>query len=179
VCRIRQAIIFSSCSFVLSSIFFFFSSLNLSGRTLDVYHTSTQCEFRMQVWYMRHAARCESRTQKTRQKSPSGHHRTTLSGYIFATKAHIDNRKNLLSSSMSSRYPHNMMKIGPLTAEIGWRVWDSPANFNGFRVLAALLHGTLVLKIFYKKWHTLLSNTTIAEGLQAHITGMTITLNLR
>jgi len=28
-----------------------------------------------------------------RKKSPSGHHRTTLSGYIFATKARIDNRK--------------------------------------------------------------------------------------
>jgi len=27
------------------------------------------------------------------QKSPSSHHRTTLSGYIFATKAHIDNRE--------------------------------------------------------------------------------------
>jgi len=24
------------------------------------------------------------------------HHRTTLSGYIFATKAHIDNRKKLV-----------------------------------------------------------------------------------
>jgi len=33
-----------------------------------------------------------------RNKSPSGHHRTTLSGYIFATKARIDNRKKLLSS---------------------------------------------------------------------------------
>ena len=32
-------------------------------------------------------------TQKSRQKSPSGHHRTTLSRYIFATKARIDNRK--------------------------------------------------------------------------------------
>jgi len=29
-----------------------------------------------------------------RNKSPSGYHRTTLSGYIFATKARIDNRKN-------------------------------------------------------------------------------------
>jgi len=27
------------------------------------------------------------------QKSPSGHHRTILSGYVFATKARIDNRK--------------------------------------------------------------------------------------
>jgi len=26
---------------------------------------------------------------------PSGYHRTTLSGYIFATKAHIDNRKKI------------------------------------------------------------------------------------
>jgi len=29
------------------------------------------------------------------KKSPSGHHHTTLSGYMFATKAHIDNRKKV------------------------------------------------------------------------------------
>jgi len=28
---------------------------------------------------------------------------------------------------------------GPLTAEIWWRVWGTPANFNRFRVLASLL----------------------------------------
>ena len=28
-----------------------------------------------------------------------------------------------------------------------WRVWGTPANFNGFRFLAALLHGTLVVGI--------------------------------
>jgi len=38
-------------------------------------------------------ARLKHRTQKSRQKSPSGHHHTTSSGYIFATKACIDNRK--------------------------------------------------------------------------------------
>jgi len=32
-------------------------------------------------------------TQKIAKKSPSGHNRTTLSSYIGATKAHIDNRK--------------------------------------------------------------------------------------
>jgi len=91
------------------------------------------------------AARCKNGTQKTRQKSPSGHHRTTLSGYIFATTAHIDNRKkNLLSSDISSRCPHNMVNFGILAAEIISLVWGTPANFNGFRVLAALLHGTLV-----------------------------------
>ena len=76
---------------------FFFSSPNLSGRRLDVYHTSTHmCEFRMQVWNVLHAARWKYRTQKSRQKSPSRHHRTTLSCYIFATKARIDNRKKLV-----------------------------------------------------------------------------------
>jgi len=38
--------------------------------------------------------------------------------------------------------PDNMVNFGPLTAEICWRVWGTPANFNGFLVLAALLHGT-------------------------------------
>jgi len=37
-----QAIIFCSCGFYLSSSFFFFSSPILSGRKLDVYHTSAQ-----------------------------------------------------------------------------------------------------------------------------------------
>jgi len=31
-----------------------------------------------------------------------------------------------------------MANIGPITAEIGWRVLGTPANFNGFRVLASL-----------------------------------------
>jgi len=34
-----------------------------------------------------------------------------------------------------------MVNFGPLTAEIDAVVWVTPANFNGFRVLAALLHG--------------------------------------
>jgi len=41
-----------------------------------------------------------------------------------------------------------MVNFGLLTAEICWRVWGTPANFNGFRVLAALLHGTLVYQNF-------------------------------
>jgi len=33
---------------------------------------------------------------KSPKKSPFGHYRTSLSGYIFATKARIDNRKKKL-----------------------------------------------------------------------------------
>jgi len=40
-----------------------------------------------------------------------------------------------------------MVKFGLLAAEIGPVVWGTPANFNGFRVLAALLHGTLVVSV--------------------------------
>ena len=62
--------------------------------------------------------------------------------YIFPTKARIDNRKkNLLSSNTSSTYPYNMVNFGTLAAEIVSLVWGTPANFNGFRVLVALLHG--------------------------------------
>jgi len=85
----------------------------------------------MQVWNVLHAARCKWRTPKSRQKSPSGHHRPTLSGYIFATEARIDNRKKLLSSNTSSTCPYSMVNFGPLAAEIISLVWGTPANFNG------------------------------------------------
>ena len=91
--------------------------------------------------------RWKCRTRKIAKMWASGHHRTTVSGYIFLTKACIDNRKNLLNSSTSSTYPDNMVNFSPLTAQIRWRVWSTPANFNGFRVLAALLHGTLVVGV--------------------------------
>jgi len=50
--------------------------------------------------------------------------------------------RNLLNSNTSStsKCPHNMVNFGPLSAEIGVRVWGTPANFNGFCVLASLLH---------------------------------------
>jgi len=60
------------------------------------------------------------------QNSPSGHERRTLSGYNFATKARINNRKNiLLNSNTSSTRPHNMANFGPLTVEIRLRVWST------------------------------------------------------
>jgi len=102
----------------------------------------------MHVWNRLHAARWKYRTQKWRKNSPSGHHPTTLSGYIFATKARIDNRKKLLSSNTYSTGPYNMVKnFGILAAEIVLLVWGTPANFNEFHVLAALLHGTPVLGV--------------------------------
>ena len=54
---------------------------------------------------------------------------------------------NLLSSNISSTCPHNMANFGPLAAEIVSLVWGTTCNFNGFCVLAVLLHGTLVVGV--------------------------------
>ena len=73
------------------------------------------------------------KTEKVAKKSPSLHHRTTLSGYIFATKhARIDNGRNLLSSNISSRCPHNMANFGPLAAEIDPVLWAPLQISTGF-----------------------------------------------
>jgi len=119
---------------VSSSFFLIFSSPNLSGRRLDVYHTSTHSvnlECRSETCCTRLAE--NTARKKITKKSPSGHHPITMSSYIFATKACIDNRKKLLSSNISSTRSHNVVNFGPLAAEICWRVWGTPANFNGFR----------------------------------------------
>jgi len=92
-CVADKNIIFPSCGFFfffLSSFFSFSSSPNLSRRRLDVYHTSTHSValVRIKDAGLKRAARgsLKYRTQKIAKNSPSGHHRTTLSGYIFATK---------------------------------------------------------------------------------------------
>ena len=145
---IGQTIIFLPCGFYLLS-FFLFSSPNLSGRRLDVYHTmSTWCGPSANLECRSEMCCTQLAGNTGRRKSPFWHHRTTLSGYIFGIKACINNRKNLLNSNTFSTCPDNMMNyFDLLTAEICWRVCGTPANFNGFRVLAALLHGTLVVSV--------------------------------
>ena len=50
--------------------------------------------------------------KKIAKNSPSAHHRTTLWGYIFATKARIDNRKKKL---VKQQYlPHTSLQYGVL-----------------------------------------------------------------
>jgi len=98
----------------------------------------------MHVWNVLHAARWKYSTQKWRKKiaiwAPS-HNFVGLSSQL----RHVSTigKKNLLSSNIFSTWPYNMANFGPLAAEIVALVWGTPANFNGFRVLPALLHGIL------------------------------------
>jgi len=60
--------------------------------------------------------------------------------------------KDFLNSNTSSTCPHNMVNFGPVTAEIGLGVWGTPAKFNGFHILAALLHATVVVGVSQTLW---------------------------
>jgi len=60
---------------------------------------------------------------------PSGHHLTSLSGYIFTTKARLDNREKLLNSNMS----HMSSQYGELRPTNGWGLFGSlghPCKFQ-------------------------------------------------
>jgi len=43
---------------------------------------------------------------------------TTVLGYIFTTKARIDNRKKLVKQQYIPHMSHNMVNFGPLAADI-------------------------------------------------------------
>jgi len=81
------------------------------------------------------------------KKSPSGHHRATLSGYIFPTKARIDNWKKLVKQQYRLQMSAQYGELDPLAAEIGPVVWGTTANFSRLCVLAVLLHGTTVVGV--------------------------------
>ena len=143
---IGQTIIFSSCGF-----FLLFSSPNLSRGRLDVYHTSNHG---VAVAGPSANLECRSETCCTRLVGNTGrknHYFDTIAQICRAISSELRHvstiGKNLLNSNTSFTCPHNMVNFGLLTAEIRWRVWGTPANFTGFRVLTALLHGTLVVGV--------------------------------
>jgi len=136
-------IIFLPCDFYLSSYFFFFSWPNLSGRWLDVYHTSTHG---VALVHIKNAClKCAARSSLKIQDAKNRHLGTIaqLCRAISSQLRHVSTiGKKLVKHQYLLHSPHNMVNFGPITAENCWRVWGIPANFNGFRVLAALLHGT-------------------------------------
>jgi len=77
-----------------------------------------------------------------------------LSGYIFQNKARIGNRKKVAKQQYLF---HMSAQYGELWHTSGWNLLASlghPANLNGFRVLAALLHGTLGVGVSqtFQRW---------------------------
>ena len=120
-----------------------------SGRRVDLPYFYAWCGLSANL-------RCRSETCCTRLAANTGRkissksrHLSTIAQICRAISSHLRNvstiGKNLLSINISFTRPHNMVYFGLLAAEIDPVVWGTPANFNGFRVLGALLHGTRVL----------------------------------
>jgi len=94
-----------------------------------------------------HAARWKCRTQKIAKNLPSGHYHTTLSA-ISSQLRHVSTiGKKLVKQQYLLHMFSQYGELGPLTAEICSGVLGTPTNVSGFRVLAALLHGTLVVGV--------------------------------
>ena len=90
-----------------------------------------------------------------RKKSPKIRHLRTIAQLCQAISSQLRHvsiiGKNLLSSNISCTRSHNMVNFSPLAAEIGSEVWGTSANFNWFRILSALLDGTVVVVVGVSK----------------------------
>jgi len=126
--------IFSSCFFFLL-LFFLAKSQRSQIGCLPYFYTwcgpSANLECTSEMWCTRLAGNAE------RKKSPSAHHRTTLPGYIGLSSQlrHILTiGKKLIKQQYLVISPtrHNRVNIGPLTAEIDWRVWAPQQISTGF-----------------------------------------------
>ena len=113
-----------------------------------IYLFSANLECRSEMWctrlagYTGHKNDAKNRHQRTIAQ-------LSRARSISSQLKHVSTigKKNSLSSNISSTCPYNMVNFGSLAAEIVSIVWGTPANFDGFRVLAALLHGSLVVGV--------------------------------
>ena len=143
--------------FLLSFLFLALSQLSETG-CLPYFHTwcglGANLECRSEMCCTRLAA------NTGRKKVAKNRHLDTivqLRRAISLQLRHVSTiGKNLVKQQyllhMWSRYcfqhlHYNMVNFGPLVAEIRSLVWGTPANFNGFRILAALLHGIPLLVV--------------------------------
>jgi len=94
--------------------------------------------------------------------------------YLHNQGMYWQSGKNLLNS-ITCTVHHMSSQYGELrsTNGSGSGVWGTPANFNGFRVLAALLHATLVVGVSQtlRRWtegSTYIRQAAITLGIGPH-----------
>ena len=144
----RAAIIFLTCGFFYLLFFLAYFQPSQIG-CLPYFHTwcglSANLRCRSETW-------CTRLAENTgRKNSPKNRHLGTIAQLCRAISSQLRHiptiGKKLLSINTCSTRPHNMVNFGLLTAEIGSVIWGTLPNVIGFRVLAALLHGTQVVGI--------------------------------
>jgi len=88
-----------------------------------------------------------------RKKLPSGHHRTTLSSYIFESKACIDNRKKLLNSNISSTCSPQHGELRLRSVGEFWapqHIWTGFASWRRYCTDVAQRRSTQLCRMFYR-----------------------------
>jgi len=121
----------------------------------------------MQVWNVLLAARCKYRNTGHKKVVKNCHLGTIaqLRQAIYSQLRHVSTiGKKLVKQQYLLHMSLQYGELGPLAAEICWRVWGTPANFNRFRVLAALLHSTVVVGIGQTLRHWTEGATYIRQG---------------
>ena len=105
---------------------------------------------------------------KIAKKSPSGHHRTNLSRYSFATEARIDNRKKLVKR----RYVLHMSSLyGELRPTNGWDLLASlghPCKFQRVSRLGSVTARHLVVGVSRTVWRWTEGATYVTLGIGPH-----------
>jgi len=141
----------------------FFSLPNLNSCRLDVCHTSTHDV--ALVWIQNACLKCAAcgllEIQDTKNRDL--HSVAQLCRAVSLQLRHVSTIGKKLVN-ISPTCPHNMVNIRPLAAEICRQVWGTPINFNGFRALAALLHGTVVVGVSQTLRHWTEGATYICQG---------------
>jgi len=96
-----------------------------------------------------------------RKKSPKIRHLGTIAQLSGAVSTQL-RRISTVGKNAKWQYLLHMFsqcgELWPLASEIGLPVWGTPANFNGFRVLASLLHqrrSTEVNQTLHDVWPSL------------------------
>jgi len=101
----------------------------------------------MQVWNVLHAARWKYRMRKWCKNR----YLCTIAQLCRAISSQLRHVLTIGKKLVKQQYlSHMSLRYGELRLTSGWDHFVSlgiPANFNGFRVLAALLHGTLLVGV--------------------------------
>ena len=94
---------------------------------------------------------CSRLAANTGRKVAKNRHLGTIAQLCWAISSQLRHVSIIGKKLVKQQYLLYVATIwwtyGPLVAEIVSLVWGTPVNFNGFRVLAALLHGTLVVGV--------------------------------
>ena len=102
------------------------------------------------------------------KKSPKSRHLSTIPQLCWAMSSQLRHISTIGKKVVKQPYLLNMSpqygELGPRAAEVVSLVWGTPSYFNGFRVLAALLHGILVVGVSQTLQHWTEGATYIRQG---------------